>query len=65
MSLLGNESVLSQVSDYADSVGKPTNLWDARRIQIAKVLADALNRHFEADTEKELSGELKKKTSGY
>lgn len=40
-------------------------LWDARRIQIAKVLADALNRHFEADTEKELSGELKKKTSGY
>ena len=40
-------------------------LWDSRRIQIAKVLADALNSHFESDTEKELSGELKKKTSGY
>ena len=27
MGLLGNEPVLSQVSDYADSVGKPTKLY--------------------------------------
>lgn len=40
-------------------------LWDSRRILIAKIIADALNRHFEADVAKEYSQELKQKCAGY
>ena len=40
-------------------------LWDMRRIAIAKTIADALNRHFENDVEKEYSPDLKAKKSGY
>ena len=40
-------------------------LWDSRRIAIAKILADALNRHFESNIAKEYSPELKIKKSGY
>ncbi|WP_462136112.1 ion transporter [Porphyromonas uenonis] len=40
-------------------------LWDSRRIAIAKTIADALNRHFESDIDKEYSPELKIKRSGY
>ena len=40
-------------------------LWDSRRIAIAKTIADALNRHFESDIDKEYSSELKIKRSGY
>lgn len=40
-------------------------LWDSRRMSIAKVIADALNRHFENDVIKEVSPELMVKTSGY
>ncbi len=40
-------------------------LWDSRRIAIAKTLADAVNRHFEADVTKECSVSLKSKKRGY
>lgn len=40
-------------------------LWDSRRMLIAKVIADALNRHFENDVIKEVSPELMVKASGY
>ena len=40
-------------------------LWDSRRMLIAKVIADALNRHFENDVTKEVSPELMVKASGY
>ena len=40
-------------------------LWDSRRILIAKIIADALNCHFEADVAKEYSQELKQKCAGY
>jgi voltage-gated potassium channel len=40
-------------------------LWDSRRIAIAKTFADVINRHFEADVEKEYSPELKEKKHGY
>ena len=40
-------------------------LWDMRRIAIAKTIADALNRHFEADVEKVYAPQLKEKKSGY
>ena len=40
-------------------------LWDARRIAIAKTIADALNRNFESDVEKVADPDLKIKKSGY
>ena len=40
-------------------------LWDMRRIDIAKTIADALNRHFEGDVVKVYTPELKEKKSGY
>ena len=40
-------------------------LWDMRRIEIAKTIADALNRHFEGDVVKVYTPELKEKKSGY
>ena len=40
-------------------------LWDSRRIAIAKTFADVINRHFEADVEKEYAPELKEKKHGY
>ena len=40
-------------------------LWDSRRIEIAKTIADALNHHFESDIEKVTSSELKIKKFGY
>ena len=40
-------------------------LWDSRRIAIAKIIADALNRHFENDVTKGYNPELKIKRSGY
>lgn len=40
-------------------------LWDSRRIDIAKTIADTLNSHFENDVNKEYSPELKIKKSGY
>ncbi len=40
-------------------------LWDSRRIAIAKTIADVINRHFEKDVEKKLSGDLKIKMCGY
>lgn len=40
-------------------------LWDARRIAIAKTIADALNRNFESDVEKVADPDLKVKKSGY
>ena len=40
-------------------------LWDSRRIEIAKTIADALNYHFERDIEKVTSSDLKIKKFGY
>jgi voltage-gated potassium channel len=40
-------------------------LWDARRIAIAKTIADALNRNFENDVAKAVNSDLKIKKSGY
>lgn len=40
-------------------------LWDMRRIDIAKTIADALNRHFEGDVVKVYTPELKEKKCGY
>lgn len=40
-------------------------LWDMRRIDIAKSIADAMNRHFENDMQKEYSPDLKEKKIGY
>ena len=40
-------------------------LWDSRRIEIAKTIADALNRHFENDIRKEYDPDLKVKKFGY
>lgn len=40
-------------------------LWDSRRIEIAKTIADALNRHFENDVQKEYDSDLKVKKFGY
>lgn len=40
-------------------------LWDMRRIDIAKTIADAMNRHFENDIQKEYSPDLKEKKVGY
>ncbi len=40
-------------------------LWDMRRIDIAKTIADAMNRHFENDMQKEYSPDLKEKKIGY
>ena len=40
-------------------------LWDSRRIEIAKTIADVLNRHFESDKVKTPSSELKIKKFGY
>ena len=40
-------------------------LWDSRRIVVAQTLADAINRHFEADVTKECSVSLKSKKRGY
>lgn len=40
-------------------------LWDSRRIEIAKTIADALNRHFENDVRKEYDPDLKVKKFGY
>ncbi len=39
--------------------------WDINRIAIAKTIADAMNRHFEADVEKQEPKELKVKDFGY
>lgn len=40
-------------------------LWDARRVAIAKLIADTLNKHFESDIKKECAAELKQKKAGY
>ena len=40
-------------------------LWDSRRIEIAKTIADVLNHHFESDKKKTSSSDLKIKKSGY
>ena len=40
-------------------------LWDSRRIAIAKTIADALNRHFDAETPKAYLEDLKIKKCGY
>ena len=40
-------------------------LWDMRRIAVARLIAEVLNRHFENDVQKEYSPELKIKQSGY
>ena len=40
-------------------------LWDSRRIAIAKTIAEALNRHFGSNINKDLSKDLKDKKSGY
>ena len=40
-------------------------LWDMRRIDIAKTIADALNRHFVSENSIEYNPELKVKKSGY
>lgn len=40
-------------------------LWDARRIAIAKTIADGLNRNFESDVDKVVDPDLKTKKSGY
>ena len=40
-------------------------LWDSRRIDIAKTIADALNRHFENEMPKSYSADLKIKKFGY
>ena len=40
-------------------------LWDSRRIEIAKTIADVLNRHFESDKVKTPSSDLKIKKFGY
>lgn len=40
-------------------------LWDMRRIDVARLIAEVLNRHFENDVQKEYSPELKIKQSGY
>lgn len=40
-------------------------LWDSRRIAIAKILADTINRHFQRDTTRDYTPELKVKKSGY
>ena len=40
-------------------------LWDSRRIEIAKTIADVLNRHFESDKVKSPSSDLKIKKFGY
>ena len=40
-------------------------LWDSRRIDIARSLAESLNRHFEADVAKSLDEDLYAKKSGY
>ena len=40
-------------------------LWDSRRIEIAKTIADALNRHFENQIEKLYTPDLKIKKFGY
>lgn len=40
-------------------------LWDMRRIDIAKTIADALNRHFVRENSIEYNPELKVKKSGY
>jgi voltage-gated potassium channel len=39
-------------------------LWDMRRIEIAKIIADALNRHIEGEV-KHYSLDLKAKKCGY
>ncbi len=39
--------------------------WDLRKIAIAKTLADAFNRHFEADVKKTYSADLKVKAIGF
>lgn len=40
-------------------------LWDMRRIDIAKTIADALNRNFDSEKSIEYNPELKVKKSGY
>ena len=40
-------------------------LWDSRRIAIAKTIAEALNRHFGSNINKDLPKDLKDKKSGY
>lgn len=40
-------------------------LWDSRRIAIAKIIADALNRNLENDIDKQYEVDLKYKKSGY
>lgn len=40
-------------------------LWDSRRIAIAKTIAEALNRHFDSDVNKNLPRDLNDKKSGY
>lgn len=40
-------------------------MWDARRIAIAKTIADGLNRNFESDVDKVVDPDLKTKKSGY
>lgn len=40
-------------------------MWDSRRIAIAKCIADAINRNFEADIVKEYNKELKVKKCGF
>lgn len=60
---------------YAEGRGSKNNiilriawsacLWDMRRIEIAKTIADALNRHFESDKEIVYDSELKIKRLGF